>query len=94
MHAVPASVIGFTVGAFINYLLNYHFTFKSQKSHKEAMSKFFIVAVFGAVINTILMYIGVDILHLYYLLAQVLATGTVLLWNFVVNKFWTFGQET
>ena len=94
LHAVPASVVGFMVGAIINYLLNYRFTFRSRKSHKEAMSKFFVVAVIGAVINTILMYLGVDVFHLYYLLAQILATGIVLLWNFIVNKFWTFGQAS
>ena len=91
---LPASVIGISVGAIINYLLNYRFTFNSQKSHKEAMSKFFTVAIVGALINTVLMYLGIHTLHLYYLLAQVLATGIVLLWNFIVNKFWTFGQET
>jgi putative flippase GtrA len=91
---VPASVAGFIVGALINYVLNYHFTFNSKKSHKEAMSKFFVVALFGAMINTGLMYIGVDVLHAYYLLAQIGATAIVLLWNFIINKYWTFGQGT
>ena len=91
--AVPASVAGFTVGAIINYVLNYRFTFNSKKSHKEAMSKFFIVAIIGAIINTALMYVGVNLLHAYYLLAQIAATGIVLLWNFLINKYWTFGLE-
>ena len=94
LSAVPASVAGFSVGAIINYVLNYHLTFKSKKSHKEAMSKFFIVATLGAIINTALMYVGVDLMHIYYLLAQIAATGIVLLWNFIINKYWTFGQET
>lgn len=94
LKAVSASVIGISVGAIINYVLNYRFTFKSKKSHKEAMSKFFIVATIGAIINTGLMYVGVNLMHLYYLLAQIVATGIVLLWNFIVNKYWTFGQET
>lgn len=93
LSAVPASVAGFGVGAVINYLLNYHFTFNSKKSHKEAMSKFFIVASIGAVINTALMYVGVNIVHTYYLLAQIAATAIVLLWNFLINKYWTFGLE-
>ena len=93
LSAVPASVAGFTIGAIINYMLNYHFTFNSNKSHKEAMSKFFIVAIFGAIINTALMYIGVDIVHVYYLLAQISATAIVLFWNFIINKYWTFGEK-
>lgn len=99
---LPASFIGFSVGAVINYYLNHRFTFKSNKSHKEAMTKFFIVAIFGAVINTVLMYLGIHILnmytelsthYLYYLLPQIVATGVVLLWNFSANKFWTFRLE-
>lgn len=91
--ALPASVVGFIVGAVINYFLNYRFTFKSNKSHKEAMSKFFIVAAIGAMINTALMYVGLNLLQVYYLLAQIVATGIVLLWNFTANKLWTFKLE-
>jgi len=92
--AVPASIIGFIVGAVINYFLNYRFTFNSTKSHKEAMSKFFIVAALGAAINTALMYFEIHALHMYYLLAQLVATGIVLLWNFTANKLWTFRAST
>lgn len=93
LNKVPASVVGFTVGAVINYFLNYRFTFNSNKSHREAISKFFIVAIIGAAINTALFYIGIQLLHLYYMLAQVAATAIVLLWNFVANKLWTFRSE-
>lgn len=88
--SMPASVIGVIIGALINYALNYRYTFNSKKSHKEAMSKFFTVALFGAITNTSLMYVGVIILKLYYLASQLIATCIVLLWNFAANKLWTF----
>jgi putative flippase GtrA len=88
--AVLASVAGFTVGALINYVLNYWFTFNSNKFHGEAMSKFFTVAILGAIINTTLMHIGVNIIQMYYLVAQIIASGIVLVWNFTINKVWTF----
>lgn len=94
LDAISSSTVGFAVGAVINYFLNYKFTFNSTKSHKEAMSKFFLVAIFGAAINTALMYIGIQLMHLYYLLAQIIATGIVLLWNFAANKLWTFKSES
>lgn len=90
MSAVPASVAGFVVGAIINYLLNYRFTFNSDKPHTEAFSKFMTVAVITACINTLLMYVGVEIIRVHYLLAQIVATGVVLLINFIANKLWTF----
>jgi len=89
---VPASIVGFTVGAIINYFLNYRFTFNSDKSHREAISKFFIVAIIGAAINTVLFYTGIRFFHMYYLLAQLVATVIVLIWNFLANKLWTFRQ--
>jgi len=88
--SVPASVIGFIIGALVNYALNYRYTFNSKKSHKEAMSKFFAVAFFGAIANTSLMYVGVIMLKMYYLVSQLIATCIVLLWNFTANKLWTF----
>ena len=87
---VFASSIGFIVGALINYILNYHFTFQSDKRHSEALTKFLIVATIGAGMNGSIMYSGVENTNINYLAVQIFATCVVLLWNFVVNKLWTF----
>lgn len=87
---VLASTLGFLVGALINYILNYHFTFQSNKPHKEALLQFLLVASVGAGINTGLMYFCIEFTHMHYFLAQLLATGIVLIWNFVISKYWTF----
>ncbi len=91
--AVWATMAGFMVGALINYFLNYHLTFKSDKVHHEAMLKFFTVALVGAGMNMLIMYIGVDILVQFYLLVQVVASSVVLLWTFSANKLWTFAEK-
>ncbi|TCS37796.1 putative flippase GtrA [Paucimonas lemoignei] len=88
--AVPASAAGALLGAWINYSLNYRFTFRSNKRHVESVTKFAVVAVIGLLLNTLFMWIGVDLLHLYYLLAQVITTGLVMVWSFLANRFWTF----
>lgn len=88
--AVPASAAGALLGAWINYTLNYRFTFRSNKRHAESVSKFAVVALIGLLLNTLFMWIGVDLLHLYYLLAQILTTGLVMVWSFMANRFWTF----
>lgn len=93
LDAVWATTAGFTVGALINYALNYRFTFRSDKAHHEALSKFFIIAIIGAVINSLLMYLGVDVLGGHYLLVQVIASLTVLFWTFAGNKLWTFAEK-
>ena len=90
---VFASSFGFVVGAIINYILNYHFNFQSDKRHTEALTKFLIVAIIGAAINGFIMYIGIENTQINYLIVQIFATCVVLLWNFVLNKLWTFAHH-
>lgn len=91
-NAVAASTAGATLGALVNYLLNRRYTFRSKKRHREALARFLIIAASGLALNASFMLILVEILSLYYLLAQVLSTGLVLVWNFVGNRFWTFND--
>jgi putative flippase GtrA len=88
---VLASAIGYAAGAGINYLLNYHYTFASQRSHFQAMLKFLTVAIVGLMLNSLIVAVATEELSLHYLLAQVIATGLVLMWNFFANRVWTFG---
>jgi putative flippase GtrA len=88
-----SSVIGFILGALVNYFLNYHITFRSTKQHREAMIKFFTVALIGLTLNSFIMALAIKIFSLYYLSAQVTATGVILMWNFAGNRLWTFGEK-
>ncbi len=88
-----SSLFGAIVGAIINYLLNYKYTFKSNKPHHIAASRFMLIAAIGAGINTLLMYTFIQIAGIYYLLAQVITTLVVLIWNFLLNKMWTFSEK-
>ena len=91
MSPVSGSIAGFITGASINYLLNYHVTFKSRNSHLESFLKFFTVATLGLGLNTLIMYITTQWYH--YLVSQVVATAIVLIWNFLCNRFWTFKED-
>ena len=86
-----ASSLGYAAGAGINYLLNYYYTFASERRHFQAMLKFLTVAVIGLAVNSLIVAVATEKLRLHYLLAQVIATGVVLMWNFSANRLWTFG---
>jgi putative flippase GtrA len=88
--AVIASSAGAVLGAAINYSMNYRFTFRSNKRHRESMSKFAVVAAIGLLLNTFFMWVGVHVLAVYYLVSQIATTGLVLLWSFSANRYWTF----
>lgn len=88
--AVPASAAGALLGALINYSLNYRYTFRSTRQHREAVLRFAVVASVGLVLNTLFMWVGVELIGAHYLLSQVVTTGLVLIWSFAGNRFWTF----
>jgi putative flippase GtrA len=89
---IIATSCGALLGALVNYALNYKFTFKSNKRHVEALSKFLVIAAVGFVLNAILMALFANILAWYYLAAQVATTLLVLVWNFLGNRCWTFAH--
>ncbi|MGH8750099.1 MAG: GtrA family protein [Burkholderiales bacterium] len=89
---VTASFLGFLCGALVNYTLSRRYIFESAAPHRQALIKFLGVALVGLALNTLIMSAGVG-LGLHYLLAQIIATGLVLMWNFAGNKFWTFKEN-
>jgi putative flippase GtrA len=88
---VLASDIGFVASAVINYLLNYHLTFRSTKAHLDSGPKFMMVATLGLLLNSLVMHIGTQLLGLHHLVTQVIATIGVALWNFTGHHVWSFG---
>jgi putative flippase GtrA len=85
---VMASGWGALAGLFINYVLNYRLTFKSTQSHRQTFPKFAAIALLGLAVNLVLMSLLTP--RFYYLLAQIITTLVVLIWNFLANRFWTF----
>ena len=86
-------VLGSFGGAITNYVLNYKFTFNSNKKHHEAFPKFLLIAFIGILINLFLVQQMIDKWSLFYLYAQLIATIIVLLYNFSMNKVWTFRNK-
>ena len=87
---VLASTWGAVGGAFVNYLLNYRYTFRSSRPHAVAFVKYFTVTGAGILLNAIVLVGATSLLGLPYLAAQVLATAVVLLAAFTTNRAWTF----
>lgn len=89
---VFASATGFVIGAVVSYALNRTWTFKCSKRHIETLTKFMVSAFVGCALNTSLMWLGTSCAGIQYMAAQVGATGIVLIWNFLINRYWTFHQ--
>lgn len=91
MTPTMATTIGFCIGAWTNYQLHARFTFGVGPS-MGALSRFVLIAASGALLNTLLVHVGMDLLSAHYLWVQVLATCAVLVWNFVLGRLWVFRQ--
>ena len=89
---VLATTIGAVVGALVNYRLNRQFTFRSSKPHREALTKFFVVATVALCLNATAVFWLVSIVGLQYLIAQIISTALVLIVTFSGNYLWTFND--
>ncbi|QPF73701.1 GtrA family protein [Roseateles sp. DAIF2] len=90
--AVPASGLSYAISAALNYLLNRRYVFRSRVSHGVAGPRFLLIVLIGLALNMGLLYIGVEMLDLHWLLAQLFTTALVMLNNFLLAKFWAFGR--
>jgi putative flippase GtrA len=72
-------------------LINRRLAFSGTTArHQDALPRFLLVAVVGAVINGALVWTGSNLLGMHYLVAQALATILVLGITFQLNRSWTF----
>ena len=89
-----ATGIGALTGAVLNYFLQYHFTFKTQREHKLAVPAYILVASLGWVLNFAIFWLLHSKLALIPAVAQVLTTGIVTVSNFILYKTVVFHEHT
>jgi putative flippase GtrA len=88
-----AKGLSFAVSVINSYIWNRRWTFRSANPKKlHEFGKFMLVAVVGLVLNTYIMFLAVEKLHLRYIFGLIFATAIVMFWNFLINKFWTFKE--
>lgn len=90
---VPASSMGFALSACANYLLNRRLTFRSRQPVAETAPRFVATAGAGLLINGLLLSLLAS-LGLHPVIAQILSTLGVLIWNYTINGLWTFKKPT
>lgn len=87
---VAAATISFLFAVTSSFLLNTFWTFRSDLSlwHRRA-PKFLAVAAGGLAWNALIIQMLTDA-RVHDILAKLAATGLVLMWNFTLQKKWTF----
>lgn len=93
LSAAWASACGYTLSTFYNYWANARFTFEGQHDHAHSLPRFLLTAGAGLAINQLVL-ISLTFLGLATAFAQILATGCVLIWNFIINAVWSFREKS
>jgi len=83
-----ACAFSYTISVFVNYMLSMRFVFhgKENMSKVKEASIFFALSLIGLGLNQIVMWIAVDVFHIYYTLAKLLSTMIVTNYNFISRK--------
>jgi putative flippase GtrA len=89
-----AKGISFVVSASVNYYFNRKWTFRSEdKEVAKQLTKFFIVATIGLIFNSLIFYFVTAILLWRDIFGLLIATALVTIWNFFINRIWTFKEK-
>lgn len=86
-----ASTISYCVGILNGYIFSSSFVFKRTMNLKLAL-KFISVYLSSLLINLLVLYIFVDIFGISEFIAQVMVTLINVIYNYLLNKLWTFRQ--
>ena len=87
IYYLVSSIISFSVSVIFNYILSIKWVFDVQKKQgvKEFIT-FIVLSVIGLIINSVLMYVMVDLMNIHYMIAKIVATIIVMVYNFITRK--------
>jgi putative flippase GtrA len=99
-----SNAIGFTVAATSNYFLNRVWTWRStSKEVGVEYAKFLFVSLVGLGLNSLIVFMLKDTsivprfvetgLDWDFWVAKIVATGIVMVWNFMANNLFTFRKQ-
>ena len=78
------------VGITTSFLLNRAYNFKVKDHTKRRFVTFLTVGLCGLLLSNLILYVGIDMLHLNDLVVKITSIILVVGFQFIVNKFVTF----
>lgn len=83
-----SAAIAFTVSVIFNYILSIKWVFdvNQNNSQKKNFIVFIIFSIIGLLLTELIMHVGVNIIHINYLIVKIIATAIVMVFNFITRK--------
>lgn len=89
-----SSAISFCVSVAVNYILSMTFVFKSKNQDKiREIIVFVLLSVGGLCLNQLILWIGIKLTSVYYLIAKLFALVIVPVYNFITRKIFLESKE-
>ena len=95
-HCIPylwANVIAFHCGILCSFILNRNINFKKENKTILRFGLFYLIQIICLLLNTLILYLCVDIGHWNPLIAKALSIVLTALLPFFLNKHLTFGKR-
>ena len=90
---VAASTAGFLASILVSYVLQHAWVFRSTTGHVVAGSRFLTVTAAAFALNTVVLWMGTEVLHGPYPIVQGVALVAIPVLNYSLNSRWTFRPQ-
>ena len=87
---VAASTAGFVASVLVSYVLQHAWVFRSAAAHAVAGTKFLTVTAVAFALNTVVLWLGTEVISGPYPLVQGIALVAIPVVNYSLNSRWTF----
>ena len=88
LNIILSNTLSFTISVIYNYIASIKWVFDVNKKNnqKKNFVLFIIFSVIGLLLTELIMYVGSVKLKINYLFVKIVATGIVMVFNFVTRK--------
>lgn len=90
-----STVLAFLIAFVVSFLLQKYWTFTdgANAAWKSQAIKYLAITSTNLGLNTLLMYVSVDFLHLHYLLAQIIVSGLIAVESYFIYQIFVFKKK-
>ena len=83
-----SSGISFVVSVIYNYILSVRWVFEVDENgdKRKEFVIFIVLSLIGIGLNQLLMWVFVSMIHIFYMVAKIIVTAIVMLYNFITRK--------
>lgn len=94
VHYLIAVTVSYSLAILMKFSLSKKFVFQSAKGlWRGQLARFTTVSASGLLLTNMVMFVGVDLFHIQYILSKIWAVGIVFFWTFVMHNVFSFKSK-